>query len=174
MSKITHIGRNFLNITSGCKKVLELFAGLHVGAGAKDVLASVLGEVSNKIFSRLGETGYKNLMEDTLLDEAKKIVVKNRNKLLNRLKLSTMTQGGDDSVTSFETRLKPVARTGKFQDKCSTGTCVGIVDFLEQLVLIRGLADEEIKRKILAMMEIECTLKRFSGSWKRRRWIRTA
>jgi hypothetical protein len=64
-----------------------------VTVGTKDVLASMLGEVSNKIFSRLGEPGYRALTEVTLLAEARKIVVKHRNKLLNRLKLSTMNQG---------------------------------------------------------------------------------
>ena len=61
----------------------------------------------------MGESPYKDLLE-----EVRKMVFKKRNKLVNRIKLHTMVQGGDEPITSFETRLKPVARTGRFQEPC--------------------------------------------------------
>ena len=123
-------------------------------------LAIGLGaEVVGLVFHRLGKGTYEALTEGNLLKEAKQLVVKSRNKLVHRLKLGTMVQGGDEPITSFETRLKPVARTGKFQVECST--CKKMTDYTDQMVLdnlIRGLSDEEIKRKVLATTEQECTL----------------
>jgi hypothetical protein len=54
----------------------------------------------------------------------------------------------DEPITSFKMRLKPVARTRKFQ--------VGQTDYTEQMVLdnlSRGLAGKGIKRKVLATPE---------------------
>ena len=70
-----------------------------------------------------------------------------------------MVQGGDETITSYETRLKPIARTGKFKEQCSS--CSQEVDFTEQMVLdhlIRGLADEAIQTKVLAMNDEDITL----------------
>ena len=61
-----------------------------------------------------------------------------------------MVQVGDEPITSFEMRLKPVARTRKFH--------VGQTDYTDQMVLdnlIRGLAGKGIKRKVLATPETE-------------------
>ena len=88
------------------------------GTSAKEVLGASLGEVDSMVFARVGAKVYTELTEDKLLEEAKKMVLKKRNKLVNRLKLNSLVQGGDEAVTSFETRLKPLARTGKFKQKC--------------------------------------------------------
>jgi hypothetical protein len=100
-------------------------------------------------------------MEALLLDEARKLVVKKRNKLVNRMKLASMVWGGDETITSYETRMKPVARTCKFQEECTKCKCKLPVDFTDQMVLdnlIRGLANEEVKRKLLDKPEEERTL----------------
>ena len=94
-----------------------------------------------------------------LLKETRQLVVKTRNKLVHRFKLVTMVQGGDEHIASFETRLKLVARTGRFQVEGLA--CKEQTDYTKQMVLdnlIRGLAEEEIKRKVLATPETECTL----------------
>ena len=52
-----------------------------------------------------------------------------------------------------------MAQTGKFKEKC--GKCLIDVNYTDQMVLenlIRGLADEEIKKKVLAMPKETCTL----------------
>ena len=67
----------------------------------------------------LGDEKYKELTEDELLKKVRQLVVKTRNKLVHRLKLGTMVQGGDEPITSFLTRLKLVARTGRFQVECT-------------------------------------------------------
>ena len=51
----------------------------------------------------------------TVLTGEKLLVIKSRIKLVRRLKLGTMVQGGDETITSFETWLKPVASTWRFQ-----------------------------------------------------------
>ena len=94
-----------------------------------------------------------------LLKETRQLVVKTRNKLVHRFKLVTMVQGGDEHIASFETRLKLVARTVRFQVEGLA--CEEQTDYTDQMVLdnlIRGLAEEEIKRKVLATPETECTL----------------
>ena len=129
------------------------------GRETKNLAIGLGAEVEGLVFHRLGKESYEALSEENLLKEAKQLVVKSRNKLVHRLKLGTMVQGGDESITSFETRLKPVARTGKFQVECAS--CKKMTDYTDQMVLdnlIRGLADEEIKRKVLATAEKECTL----------------
>ena len=81
----------------------------------------------------MGKDLYTTLTEENLMEEARKIVVKRRNNLVNRMKLQGMVQGGDEPITGFETRLKPVARTGRFKVKCQQ--CNLDVDYTDQVVL---------------------------------------
>ena len=113
---------------------------------------------------RFGVTAYDDLTEQLLQKNAKKLVVIRRNKLVNRMKLASMRQGSDETALSFETRLKPVARTGKFK---VSGVCACTrtveLDYTDEMVLdnfVRGLADEEIKTKVFAMQEDDCTAER--------------
>ena len=129
------------------------------GEHSREILGLCLGEVAGRVFNRVGSISYDKLTEQELINEAKSLAVRRRNKLVNRIKLAGMVQGGDETVTSFETRLKPIARTGKFKQKCHS--CAEEVDFTEQMVLdhlIRGLADEAIQTKVLAMNEEDVSL----------------
>jgi hypothetical protein len=74
--------------------------------------------VASLVYARLGDKKYKELTEADLLKEPRQLVVKTRNKLVHRLKLGTMVQGGDELITCFETRQKRVARPGRFQVEC--------------------------------------------------------
>ena len=72
------------------KKMVE------ISGREKENLALGLGdEVVGLVFHRLGRATYTALTEEGLLREAKHLVVKSRNKLVHRLKLGTMVQGGD-------------------------------------------------------------------------------
>ena len=129
------------------------------GEHSREILGLCLGEVAGRVFNRVGSILYDKLSEQELLNEAKSLAVRRRNKLVNRMKLASMFQGGDETITSYETRLKPIARTGKFKEKCQS--CAADVDFTEQMVLdhlIRGIADEAIQAKVLAMQEVDATL----------------
>ena len=71
-------------------------AGQDIGDG-KEHLADCLGEeVSRAVFSRMGQTRWKGLTKNQLLQEAKQICVKTRNRAVNRLKLSEMKQGPEE------------------------------------------------------------------------------
>ena len=113
----------------------------------------VLGEMYLKVFGRLGATAYEALNEQQLLNNAKQLVVKKRNKYVHRYRLTHMKQGSDEAAINFETRLQPLARVGKFKKKgkCACGSEVEI-DYTDKMVLdnfIRGIADEEISQKSL-------------------------
>ena len=84
------------------------------GEHSREILGLCLGEVAGRVFSRVGSTVYDKLTELELLKEAKSLAVRRRNKLVNRMKLASMFQGGDQTITSYE-KPKPIARTGKFK-----------------------------------------------------------
>ena len=137
----------------------------HLQTGTeKHQLGSVLGATYTKIFGRLGPATYKALTEQLLLDNAKLLVINRRNKNVHRYKLNTMKQDHDEPAIRFESRLPPAARTGKFKKKgkCNILNCPGEIelDYTEEVVLdnfIRGLADEEIKSKVFALQDEDCT-----------------
>ena len=102
----------------------------------------------------MGPAAYALLMERELLNNAKLLVVKRRNKYVHRFKLTNMKQGLDEPAIGFESCLQPVVRTGRFKKKgkCNIANCPGEieVDYMEEMVLnnfVRGLADEEMKSK---------------------------
>ena len=137
-------------------------AGPEEAANCKQHLAECLGEeVSRAVFSRLGQTRWEALTEPQLLEEAKLICVRARNRAVNRFKLSEMKQGPEQSFRMFLAQVEPVARTCKFSQKCKEVSCGALVDFTEQMVLdtvVRGLHDNEVKRKVLARPESKFSL----------------
>ena len=55
-----------------------------------------------------------------------------------------------------------MARSGKFKKLCTMPDCVEEVDYTEEVVLdnlIRGLREEEIKTRIMALDDTACTMK---------------
>ena len=121
----------------------------------KHQLGSVLGETYTKLFGKLGPAVYESLTEQELLDNAKLLVIKRRNKHVYRYKLTNLQQDHDKPAIGFESHLQSAARTGRFKKKgkCNILNCPGEieVDYTEEMVLdnfVRGLADEEIKSKV--------------------------
>ena len=53
------------------------------GTSAREILGASLGEVDNMVFARVGAKTYNELTEVKMLEEAKKMVLKKRNKLVN-------------------------------------------------------------------------------------------
>ena len=89
-----------------------------------------------------------------------------------------MRQGLDEPTIGFESRLQPTARTGRFKKKgkCNIANCPGEieVDYTEEMVLdnfVRGLTDEEIKSKVCALQEEDCTPEKVLIFWKPRNWV---
>ena len=141
----------------------KVAGNLQIGT-EKHQLGSVLGATRTKVFGRLGPAAYEALTEGGLLEQARLLVIKRRNKYVHRHKLNLMRQDENEPAIGFETRLHPAARTGKFKKKgkCPVLNCTGEIeiDYTEEMVLdnfIRGLSDEEIKSKVFAMQEEDCT-----------------
>jgi hypothetical protein len=116
----------------------------NMDGSVNDRLGACLGArkgdmVATKIFAKLGDELLKELAKVEMMQETKQLVVKTRNKLAHRLKIGVMAQGLDEMITSFEMRLKQVARLGGLQVQCAT--CKELVDYTDNMVmdnLIRG------------------------------------
>ena len=130
----------------------------NVTTAVKQHLAKCLGEeVSTLIYGKYGSEGYDALTEDGLMEAAKGMVVKARNKLVMQLQLQKMMQGPDQPIQTYVASLKATARTCGYRIKCTDEVCTTMVDYTNAMVLqqmIRGLADEEIQRKLLAKSDL--------------------
>ena len=124
----------------------------------KQHLSSCLGEeVSTLLYAKFGAEGYEALTEAGLMEAAKGMVVKTRNRLVMQLQLKKILQGPDQPVQKYLASLKSVARTCKFQVKCTDESCGKSVDYTDAMViqqLICDLADEQIQRKLLTKPEM--------------------
>ena len=129
-----------------------------ITTAVKQHLASCLGEeVSELLYSKFGAEGYEALTEIGLMEAAKGMVVKSRNKLVMQLQLQKMMQGPDQPVQTYVASLKSTARTCGYRMQCTNEDCNTVVDYTDSMVLqqmIRGLADDEIQRKLLAKSEM--------------------
>ena len=108
------------------------------------------------LFGRLGQAGWEQLTEKTLLEEVRNVFVKKRNRMVNRLKLHNLLQGEDQPVQQYVAMLKSIARTCKYTVDCPGDNCDTRVDYSEEMVLdqlVRGLFDSEIQRKVLSCKE---------------------
>ena len=68
-----------------------------------------------------------------------------------------MMQGPDQPVQTYVASLKATARTCGYRMQCTDANCNKVVDYTDSMVLqqmIRGLADDEIQRKLLAKTEM--------------------
>ena len=146
-----------------------------ITTAAKQHLSSCLGEeVSTLVYNRYGKTGYEGLDKAGLLEAARGLVVKTRNKLVTKLQLQKMSQGEEEPVQTFLGRMKPIARNCGFKLQCPSPTCAQSVDYTDEILLmqmIAGLADVDIKRKVLGQetKTLEATEKFImaeeSGKW---------
>ena len=94
-----------------------------ITTAAKQHLSSCLGEeVSTLVYNRYGKTGYEGLDEAGLLEAARGLVVKTRNKLVTKLQLQKMSQGEEEPVQTFLGRMKPIARNCGFKLQCPSPT----------------------------------------------------
>ena len=113
-------------------------------------------EVTHVLFGRLGQTEWNKLTEQTLLLKVKEMFLKQRNRMVNRIKLHGLMQGPDQPVQQYIANLNQVARTCKFSVKCPNAACAGIVDYSDEIVLdqlVNGLNDSDIQKKVLSIEE---------------------
>ena len=118
-------------------------------------------EITKVLFGRLGEAGWSNLTEETLLNAVQNVFVKRRNRMINRLKLHGCVQGPDQPVQQFVANLKQIARTCCYNVQCSADGCDTAIDYSNEMVLdqlIRGLNDDDIQKKVLSTKEEDFNL----------------
>ena len=78
-----------------------------VTTSVKQHLSSCLGEeVLTLLHARFGTAGYKALTEDSLMEAAKGIVVKTRNRVVMQLQLKKTVQGPDQPVQRYLASFK--------------------------------------------------------------------
>ena len=90
----------------------KVAGNLQIGT-EKHQLGSVLGATRTKVFGRLGKAAYEALTERELLDQARLLVIKRRNKYVHRHKLNLMKHDPDEPAIGFKSRLQPAARTAQ-------------------------------------------------------------
>ena len=128
----------------------------------KSHLESCLGDdITSVLFGRLGQQGWEQLTEATLLEEVRNVFVKKRNRMINRLKLHNLVQGEDQPVQQYVASLKQIARTCQYTVPCSKEGCDTRVDYSHEMVLdqlVRGLNDDDIQKKVLSCKEQDFNL----------------
>ena len=83
-----------------------------VTTAVKQHFSSCLGEeVSTLLYAKFGVEGYEALTEAGLMEAAKGMVVKTRNRLVMQLQLKKILQGPDQPVQTYLASLKSIART---------------------------------------------------------------
>merc|ERR1712239_111632 len=86
-----------------------------------------------------------------LLQHVKSLAVKRRNNLVNIMTLQKMGQQREEGVLSFLSRLNGQADLCDLQVACSCNKLVCFKEKFKTLQLIRGLVDQEIQERVLAV-----------------------
>ena len=93
-------------------------------------------------------------MEETeLMAEMRKLAVVAQNNLVNIVRLRSMMQDRDETIRSFLARLKGAAAVCKLTVQCSCGQIVSYSDKETIHCIIKGLADEEIRKQVLGVVD---------------------
>ena len=85
--------------------------------------------------------------EDELLTAIKRLAVKERGILAQRLELGKMTQTPGTGIRSFLAGLRRQAALCQYTAKCKVGGCTHTYDFSDEIIkdnLVHGMADQEI------------------------------
>ena len=100
-----------------------------------------------------------NQTEDQVLAAIKQLAVRQESTMVARVTLHNMYQDRDESIRAFCARLRGQAGTCNFQTKCSN--CqkdTFYTDTMIRDVLIRGIADQDIKLDLLGERNQDMTL----------------
>ena len=92
--------------------------------------------------------------ENQLLEVMKRLAIKAQNKMVNVVQFLTLAQDTDEPVTQFISRLKGQADVCDFEVECPKEGCDTKVSYSDNMVshqLVRGLEDNSIQEKVLAL-----------------------
>ena len=105
--------------------------------------------------------------EEQLLELMKKLSIKAQNRLVNIVQFLSMTQGTEEPVTQYISRLKGQSKVCDFSITCSKAGCDTAVSYADKMVghqLVRGLSDISTQERVLALAATEenLTLKKMT------------
>ena len=92
--------------------------------------------------------------EELRLSQIKQLAVRQKNRMVNRVKLGTLKQDKGEPVRKFAGRIRSLATVSEYGVNCTT--CNKIVFYTEPVImdqLIAGLADLEIQKDVLSHPE---------------------
>ena len=94
--------------------------------------------------------------ESELLSKMHQLAVVAQNHLVNIVRLRSMMQDNDESIRSYLARLKGAANVCNLTVSCTCPT-TSTVSYADQEILhclVKGLADEDIRRQVLGVVEV--------------------
>ena len=94
--------------------------------------------------------------EDYVLNAIKQMAVKEENVMISRMELFNMHQDHNESIRSFGARIRGRADTCKYIINCTAVGCTQEVSYKDHIlrdILIRGVADQDIRLDILQSKE---------------------
>ena len=102
--------------------------------------------------------------ETELLDRMHQLAVVAQNHLVNVVRLRSMVQDSDESIRSYLARLKGAANVCNLMVSCTCPTESTVLYADQEILhcLVKGLADEDIRRQVLGVvdvMDLDATVK---------------
>ena len=98
------------------------------------------------------------IAEVDLLARIKQLAVLSVAACVRKTELFSLRQDRGQPIHSFAANVKGKAHTCAFSKKCSTATCLSEVDYTDDIVkhvLLAGIADEDIKRDVLGLPDLD-------------------
>ena len=96
--------------------------------------------------------------EANLLASIKQLAVLSVATCVRKTELFSLRQERDQRIRSFAAKVKGKAHTCAFSKKCGTPTCTQNVDYTDDIVkhvLLAGIVDEDIKREVLDLQDLD-------------------
>lgn len=110
-------------------------------------------DLKHDLFGMLDEDEVDDMSEERLIEEMKKLAVIHVSTLSQRIQMADMVQEPGQTVHSFLAALKKKSRLCIYTVPCSEEDCDADIDYSSLAIkdqLIRGLADDDIRQKLLA------------------------
>ena len=119
------------------------------------LLSSCSDELAEDMENLYGEQ-LDTKTESELLSKMHQLAVVSQNHLVNVVRLRSMVQDNDESIRSYLARLKGAANVCNLTVSCTCPT-PSTVSYADQEILhclVKGVADEDIRRQVLGVVEV--------------------
>ena len=130
--------------------------GLVDGETIRDQLLSSCSEELAEDMENLYGEQLDRKTESELLSKMHQLAVVAQNHLVNVVRLRSMVQDNDESIRSYYARLKGAANVCNLTVSCTCPTA-STVSYADQEILhclVKGLADEGIRRQVLGVVDV--------------------